>query len=105
MTEGEIAIVTLPDLKGHTVEELARRIGNTWGVGAARGPARQAGAVVLVIPKETSSDGRGYCRIELATSICVAATPSFRARAYGHALTIILDDLAHRYHEKFGDIR
>ena len=111
-TEGEIVLVTFADLAGFTIEELARRMGNEWGVGARIGRARNAGAVVLLIPKESSTDGRGHCRIELcegaaafisdsvATSICVAATPSFRRRDYAGGLRLIALNLADRYTER-----
>ena len=110
-TEGEVVVVTRASLEGLDVSDMARRFGNTWGVGASTGRARQAGAIVLLIPKETSADGRGYCRIELgdgatkfipdsaASAICVAATPAFRARQYGEALRGIVLALSKRYDE------
>jgi uncharacterized protein len=112
-TQGDVVIVTFADHAGFKVEEIARRIGNEWGIGASSGPARNAGTVVLLIPRETSSDDRGHCRIELgegatafisdsvATSICVAATPSFRAGDYGEGLRLIALDLVRRYTERF----
>lgn len=108
-TEGEVVVVTRPTLEGLDPSDMARRIGIRWGVGARTGRARHAGTIVLVIPKETSTDGRGYCRIELgdganafipdsvASSICVAATPAFRARRYGEALQSIVLALSKRY--------
>ena len=64
---GEIVVVTLPSLMGRTRDELALQIGREWGVGQ-RGepgdPARNTGVVVLVVPKETSPDGRGHAKIE-----------------------------------------
>ncbi len=108
-TEGEVVVVTRATLEGLDVSDMARRIGNAWGVGARTGRARQTGTIVLLIPKETSTDGRGYCRIELgdganafipdsvASSICVAATPAFRARRYGEALQGIVLALSKRY--------
>ena len=54
-TGGEMAIVTMPDLGGRDVAEVALRIGREWGVGAAAAPGsrlRNAGVVVLVVPKE-----------------------------------------------------
>ena len=44
------------------------RIAREWKVGANAAigeQARNAGVVILLVPKETSSDGRGYCRIEV----------------------------------------
>ena len=112
-TEGEVVVVTRATLEGLDVSDMARRIGNAWGVGARSGRARQAGTIVLLIPKERSADGRGYCRIELgvgasafipdsvAASICIAATPAFRARRYGEALQGIVSALSKRYDAAF----
>ncbi|MGH7718088.1 MAG: TPM domain-containing protein, partial [Gemmatimonadaceae bacterium] len=64
---GEIVIVTLPDLGQRDVADIAREIGRQWGVGRAGepgDPARNTGVIVLVVPKETSADGRGRFRIE-----------------------------------------
>ena len=109
LTEGEIAVVTMSTLPGGTPQQMAQRIGNEWGVGARTGRARQAGAVVLLVPKETSSDGRGHCRIELgtgasafiadsaATTICESAVPAFRVQDYSKGLSRIVEELARRY--------
>jgi uncharacterized membrane protein YgcG len=114
LTEGEIAVVTMSTLPGGTPQQMAQRIGNAWGVGARSGRARQAGTVVLVIPKETSSDGRGHCRIELGTgatafipdsaagAMCEAAVPYFRVRDYPKGLEVIVDALARRYIQALG---
>src|SRR5213596_2153675 len=59
---GEIVVVTLPDLGGRPLDDVALRIGREWKVGAkgeAGDPNRNNGTVVLVVPKETSKDGRG----------------------------------------------
>ena len=67
-TGGELAVVTLPDLGGRDPAEVALRIGREWGVGASApigSRVRNAGVVVLVVPKETSADGRGHVRIEV----------------------------------------
>src|SRR5437868_6273680 len=64
---GEIVVVTLPDLGGRPIEEVGLRIGREWKVGknAKPGdPARNTGVIIIVVPKETSADGRGYVRIE-----------------------------------------
>src|SRR5438067_645019 len=63
---GDIGVVTLPDLKGRDKADVAREIGRAWKVGSAGkpgDPARNRGVVILVVPKETSSDG-GPVRIE-----------------------------------------
>ena len=63
-SRGEIAIVTLPDIGTRDVEQVATQIGRQWKVGKAGtpgDPTRNAGAVILIVPKETSKDGRGHC--------------------------------------------
>ncbi len=116
-SKGEIAVVTLSDLGGREVSEVALRIGREWKVGnmADIGDAsRNAGVVILIVPKETSSDGRGYCRIETgqgaegfitdATSgeICREATPAFIQRDYGSATELVTERVAQRYAREFG---
>lgn len=116
-SRGEIAVVTLSDLGGRAPEEIALRIGREWGIGAqgAAGEAqRNAGTLILIVPKETSSDGRGYCRVETgrgvegfitdsrAASMCREANPYFRQRDYGAATELIVTRVAQRYAEEFG---
>ena len=116
-SKGEIAIVTLADLQGRDPSDMALRIGREWKVGnmAAIGDrSRNAGVVVLLVPKETSSDGRGYCRIETgqgaegfitdATSgeICREATPAFRERDYSSGLELVTLRVAQRFAQEYG---
>ncbi len=59
---GEIAVVTLSDIGARDVGDVALRIGREWKVGAAAkiGDAtRNAGVVILVVPKETSKRSQG----------------------------------------------
>ena len=114
---GEIAVVTLPDLAGRDVTEVALRIGREWKVGANApigAAARNTGIVILVVPKETSRDGRGYVRIEVgqgtegfltdaqAGDIWRAEMPRLRARDYGGALEQMTAAVAQRYAANFG---
>lgn len=65
---GEMAIVTLPDLHGRPVSEVSLEIGRRWKVGKFGQPGdpnRNAGVVILIVPKETNSSGHGECRIEV----------------------------------------
>jgi uncharacterized protein len=65
---GEMAIVTLPDLKGRPVSEVSLDIGRQWkvgNVGQPGDPTRNAGVVILIVPKETNSSGKGECRVEV----------------------------------------
>jgi uncharacterized protein len=116
-SKGEIAVVTLPDLAGRAPSDVALRIGREWKVGNLAdigNRTRNAGAVILLVPKETSSDGRGYCRVETgqgaegfitdATSgeICREATPAFAQRDYGAGLELVTLRVAQRYASEFG---
>ncbi len=116
-TRGDMVIVTLPNLGGRPVEEVSLRLGREWKIGADAAigdQARNAGVIILLVPKETSDDGRGYCRIETgqgaegfitdATSgeICRAQTPLFRAQDYSGAVERIAIDVAGRYAANFG---
>ena len=116
-TKGEIVVVTLPSLDGRPVEEVSLRLGREWKVGADAAigdSARNAGVVVLVVPKETADDGRGRCRIEVGQgaegfltdgmtgALCREQTPQFRERAYGAAVEGIVTQVASRYAQAFG---
>ena len=115
-SKGEIAIVTLADLAGRDPQETALRIGREWKVGnmAAVGDrSRNGGVVILLVPKESSRDGRGHCRVETgqgaegfitdATSaeICREATPAFVQRDYGAGLELVTLRVAQRYAQEF----
>lgn len=116
-TGGEMAIVTMPDLGGRDVADIALRIGREWGFGSAAAPGdrrRNAGVVVLVVPKETASDGRGRVRIEtgrgvegfvtdaIAGDIQRAAIPFFQRQDYNGAILLIATALADRYTRELG---
>ncbi|MBW8770808.1 MAG: TPM domain-containing protein [Gemmatimonadetes bacterium] len=116
-SKGEIAVVTMADLAGREPSEVALQIGRTWKVGnmAPIGDqSRNAGVVILLVPKETSTDGHGHCRIETgqgtegfitdATSgdICREATPAFQAQDYSAGLELVTLRVAQRYAQEFG---
>ena len=115
-SRGEIAVVTLRDLAGRDVGDVALAIGRAWGVGA-NAPigdrARNAGVVVLLVPRETSADGSGYIAIQVgqgaegfipdavAGDIRREATPALQRGEYGPALALITARLAERYSAEF----
>ena len=116
-TRGDMVVVTLPDLGGRPVEEVALRLGREWKIGADANigdQARNAGIVILVVPKESASDGRGRCRIEVGQgaegfitdatsgSLCRGVTPLFQARDYGGAIESLAGSIAERYAAEFG---
>jgi uncharacterized protein len=113
---GEIVVVTLPDLNGRDPADVAREIGRQWKVGASGGPgdrARNAGVIILLVPKETSSDGRGHSRIEVgqgaegfltdATTGAIQdeALPALRQGDYNSALELITWRVAQRFAGEF----
>ncbi len=114
---GEIVVVTLPDLAGRDVGDIALRIGRDWKVGANAqigDRARNAGVVVLVVPKETSRDGRGYISIQTgqgtegfitdanAGDIRREAVPFFQQQDYSTALELVTIRVAQRFEREFG---
>jgi uncharacterized protein len=116
-SKGEMANVTLPDLGGREPSEVALRIGREWKVGnmAPIGDrSRNAGVVILLVPKETSSTGQGSCRIETgqgtegfitdatAGDICREAIPFFRALNYSAGLMLVTMRVAQRFAQEFG---
>jgi uncharacterized protein len=115
-SRGDIAVVTLPDLKGRDPADVALRIGRSWKVGSAGNPgdtARNRGVVLLVVPKETSSDGRGHVEIQTglgtegfltdATTgeIQDEALPLLGAGDYGGAIELITLRIAQRFASEF----
>ena len=114
---GEIAVVTMRDLGGREASEIALEIGRQWGVGAKAAVGdrtRNAGVVILLVPRETSADGSGQIRIEtgqgsegfipdaVAGDITREATPLLRQGAYGPGLLLISGRVAQRFATEFG---
>jgi uncharacterized protein len=115
-SRGEITVVTLSDIGQEDVANVALRIGREWKVGKIGNPGdptRNAGTVILIVPKETNSDGRGRCRIETgqgaegfitdaqAGDICRSVTPLFQQRDYGGAITQLTYAVAQRFAGEF----
>ncbi len=115
-SRGEIAIVTLPSIGVQNVADVALRIGREWKVGKVGNPGdptRNAGAVILLVPKETNSDGRGRCFVltgqgtegfitdATAAEICREATPAFRVRDYSTGIELITLRTAQRFANEF----
>jgi len=115
-SRGEMTFVTLPDIGTRDVQEVATQIGRQWKLGGSGNPGdptRNAGAVILLVPKETSKDGRGHCFIAIgrgaegyitdATSgdICREATPAFAAQDYSTGLELVTLRTAQRFANEF----
>ena len=114
---GEIAVVTLRDLGGRDVGDVALQIGRDWKVGtnAKIGDrTRNAGVVLLVVPKETSADGRGHMFIATGQGsegfltdartgdIRREAIPLLQRADYGAAVELMTHRIAERFAAEFG---
>jgi uncharacterized protein len=114
---GEIAVVTLPDIGQRAPVDVALAIGRAWGVGAnaAIGQrTRNAGVVIMLVPKESNSTGRGECFITTGqgtegfitdsegASLCRAAIPLFQQRQYGPALVFLTASVGEQFAREFG---
>ncbi|HEY5219102.1 MAG TPA: TPM domain-containing protein [Gemmatimonadaceae bacterium] len=114
---GEMAIVTLPDLQGHDVSQVALQIGRQWKVGNVGQPGdvnRNAGVVILIVPKQTASDGRGRCRIEVgqgaegyltdgdAGTICREAVAGYFSKGdYAGGVTLVAVRVAQKIAQEY----
>ena len=114
---GEIAVVTLPDIGDRDPGDVALQIGREWKVGSAAkigNAARNAGTVILVVPKQTSSTGHGRVDIStgqgteafitdaIAGDIRREATPLLQQGDYGAGVQLITQRVAERYAQAFG---
>jgi uncharacterized protein len=114
---GEIAVVTLTDIGARAAGDVALQIGRDWKVGsnaAVGARTRNTGLVVLLVPKETSSDGRGKFFVATGQGtegfITDAETGTIRREsleqrqrgAYGEALELTTVRLAQLYAREFG---
>jgi uncharacterized protein len=71
-TGAEIAVVTLPTIGDRDEAAVARAIGRAWGVGAAGeagDPRRNAGAVLLLVPRQGGREGTGVLRVEVGQGL------------------------------------
>lgn len=114
---GEIAVVTLADIGDRAVGDVALQIGRQWKVGAAAEVGdrkRNTGLVILVVPKETSSDGRGHISLmtgngvegfitdSRAGDIRREATPLLMQKDYAGAIELMTLRVAQLYAAEFG---
>jgi uncharacterized protein len=71
-TGAEIAVVTLPTIGEREEADVAREIGRAWGVGAVAeigDERRNAGVVVLVVPRQGGQPGTGRVRVEVGQGL------------------------------------
>src|SRR2546423_3282036 len=115
-SRGEITVVTLPDIGQNAPDQVALQIGREWKVGKIGNPGdptRNAGAVILLVPKETSSDGHGHCFVATgrgaegfitdadAGDICREATPAFIQKDYSTGLEVVTLRTAQAFAREF----
>lgn len=115
-TKGDMVIVTMKDIGDRAPADVALSIGREWKVGAnaAIGDrTRNAGVVILLVPKETSSIGRGSCFIATGQgtegfitdatsgSICREATAFFRQQDYAGGIQLVAQRVAQRFATEF----
>lgn len=114
---GEIAVVTLPDIGDRDPGDVALQIGRQWKVGSAAkigDRTRNAGTVILVVPRQTSSTGRGRISIQTgqgteafvtdaeAGDIRREATPLLQQGDYGRGIELMTQRVAEHYAREFG---
>jgi uncharacterized protein len=71
-TGAEIAVVTLPSIGDREASEVALAIGRKWKVGAKADigdPRRNAGIVLLLIPRRPNETNSGQIRIEVGQGL------------------------------------
>jgi uncharacterized protein len=114
-TGAEMAIVTLPTIGDREAAEVALEIGRRWGVGGKAqvgDERRNAGLVVLLVPK--TADQKGKIRIEVgqglegiitdatAGSVRDLMRPELAAGRYGDGLRVGVEALAATIASKMG---
>jgi uncharacterized protein len=116
-SSGEIAVLTLPDIGLRAPVDIAVAVARAWGVGANAAVGdrtRNAGVLILLVPKETNSTGRGECFITTGQGsegfitdadggqYCREAIPYFQQREYGPALEYLTARVAAEFAREFG---
>lgn len=116
-TRGEIAVVTLADIGDRSASDVALQIGRQWGVGAkgdAGDRVKNAGVVVLLVPRKNHRPGTGDVFISVgrgaegfltdarAGRIRDAMLPALGAEDYGTGLALGVDLIAQAFAAEFG---
>ncbi|MEO8030017.1 MAG: TPM domain-containing protein [Gemmatimonadota bacterium] len=114
-TGAELAVVALPKIDPYVPGDVALAIGRAWGVGAKAeigDQRRNAGIVMLVVPKSSSQRGQiyigtgngaeGIVTDAIAGRVRDAMIPQLRDGQYGPALVTGVTDLAARLRRGLG---
>jgi uncharacterized protein len=83
VTGAEIAVVTLPSIGDRDPAEIALAIGRRWKVGAKAelgDPRRNAGVVVLLVPRRQDNPNSGHIRIEVGQGLEGIVTDAMAGR-------------------------
>jgi uncharacterized protein len=93
-TGAEVAVVTLPTIDDRDEAEVALAIGRAWGVGARAevgDQRRNAGLVLLLVPRQNHQPGTGHVRIEVGQGlegiVTDATAGTIRREVMGPALS------------------
>ncbi|HEX2249462.1 MAG TPA: TPM domain-containing protein, partial [Gemmatimonadales bacterium] len=102
-TGAEVAVVTLPSIGDRDAAEVALAIGRKWKIGRAAeigDPRRNAGLVLLLVPRREGDPNSGHIRIEVGQGLEGIVTdaaagqvrdlmrPHLTAGQYGEALAL-----------------
>jgi uncharacterized protein len=71
-TGAEIAVVTLPSIGNYSPAEVALALGRKWKVGSKAGigdPRRNAGLILLLVPRRSGDPNSGQIRIEVGQGL------------------------------------
>jgi uncharacterized protein len=116
-TQGEIAVVTLPDIGNRQASDVALQIGRQWGVGAtgaAGDPTKNLGVVLLLVPMKNHRQGTGQVFIATGRGaegfltdarvgrIRDAMLPFLAREEYGKGLAVGVDLVAQAIATEFG---
>ena len=115
--KGEIAVVTLTDIGDRDPIDVGVAIARAWKLGAEStigARDRNAGVLILLVPKETSTTGRGRCRILTGQGtegfitdgesgdLCREAVPLLQQRDYSGAAELLTRRVAEKFAQEFG---
>jgi len=98
-TSDQLVIVTLPDLKGETVEETGLRLGKGWGIGRQD---LDNGVLLVVAPKERKvrievGEGlEGLLTDARAADIIQRMLPQFKAGRYEDGIALGVNAITER---------
>ena len=93
-TGAEIAVVTLPTIGDYPPVEVAAAIGRRWGVGAeaeAGDPTRNAGLVLLLVPRRADDPNSGHLFIATGKGLEGIVTDAATGRIRDRMIPLLAD--------------